>query len=48
MEINYQVVVDLITNMMAVSFPVYLVFMICEKVSRLFINFIRGDKEVKI
>lgn len=45
MEVNYQCVVDLITNMMLVSFPIALIFMICQKLVGIFISFVFG-KEV--
>lgn len=45
MELNYQIVIDLVTNMMLVAFPIALIFMICQKVVAIFISFVFG-KEV--
>lgn len=45
MELNYQVVIDLVTNMMLVAFPIALIFMICQKLIGIFVSFVFG-KEV--
>ena len=45
MELNYQCVIDLITNMMTITFPIALIFMICQKVIGIFVSFVFG-KEV--
>lgn len=45
MEVNYQCVVDLVTNMMIVAFPIALIFMICQKLIGIFVSFVFG-KEV--
>lgn len=45
MELNYQCVVDLATNIMLLSFPIALIFMICQKLCGIFISFVFG-KEV--
>lgn len=45
MELNYQVVIDLVTNIMTVAFPIALIFMICQKIIGLFVSFVFG-KEV--
>lgn len=45
MELNYQCVIDLVTNIMLVAFPISLVFMICQKLVGIFISFVFG-KEV--
>ena len=42
---NYQVVVDLASNIMLISFPIALIFMIVQKVTGIFISFVFG-KEV--
>lgn len=45
MELNYQCVIDLVTNIMLVAFPIALVFMIGQKLVGIFISFVFG-KEV--
>lgn len=45
MELNYQCVIDLITNMMTITFPIALIFMICQKLIGIFVSFVFG-KEV--
>ena len=42
---NYQVVVDLSSNIMLIAFPIALIFMIVQKVTGIFISFVFG-KEV--
>ena len=45
MELNYQCVIELITNMMTITFPIALIFMICQKLIGIFVSFVFG-KEV--
>lgn len=45
MVANYQCVVDLSVLMISVAFPVALIFMICQKLTGIFISFVFG-KEV--
>lgn len=45
MEVNYQIIVDLLANIMLVAFPIALVFMIAQKLTGIVISFIFG-KEV--
>ena len=42
MDINYQIVVEMMVNIMTVSFPIALIFMICQKVTGMFIGFVMG------
>lgn len=44
MEVNYQIVVDLVTNIMLVAFPIALIFMICQKLIGIFISFVFGKE----
>ncbi len=44
MELNYQVVIDLVTNMMLVAFPIALIFMICQKTIGIFVSFVFGKE----
>lgn len=44
MELNYQAVIDLVTNMMLVAFPIALIFMIVQKVVGIFISFVFGKE----
>lgn len=44
MEVNYQIVVNLVTNIMLVSFPIALIFMICQKLIGIFISFVFGKE----
>ncbi len=45
MEVNYQIVVDLVCNLMLVAFPIALIFMIVQKTVGIFVSFVFG-KEV--
>lgn len=45
MEPNYQCVIDLVINIMTVSFPIAMIFMICQKIVGIFVSFVFG-KEV--
>ena len=45
MDINYQTVVEVMVNIMTVAFPIALIFMICQKLTGIFISFVMG-KEV--
>lgn len=45
MELNYQCVIDLVTNIMLVAFPIALIFMIVQKIVGIFVSFVFG-KEV--
>lgn len=42
MDINYQIVVEMMVNIMTVAFPIALIFMICQKVTGMFISFVMG------
>lgn len=44
MELNYQAVIDLVTNMMLVAFPIALIFMICQKIIGMFVSFVFGKE----
>lgn len=44
MELNYQVVIDLLSNMMLIAFPIALIFMIIQKVVGIFISFVFGKE----
>ena len=44
MELNYQVVLDLVSNMMLIAFPIALVFMIVQKVIGIFVSFVFGKE----
>lgn len=44
MELNYQVVIDLVSNMMLIAFPIGLVFMIVQKVIGIFVSFVFGKE----
>ena len=44
MELNYQVVIDLVSNMMLIAFPIALVFMIIQKVIGIFVSFVFGKE----
>ncbi len=45
MELNYQCVLELVTNCMTLAFPIALIFMISQKVVGIFVSFVFG-KEV--
>ncbi len=44
MEIDYQVVVNLVASIMLVSFPIALIFMICQKLVGIFVAFVFGKE----
>ncbi len=44
MELNYQVVIDLVSNMMLIAFPIALIFMIVQKVIGIFVSFVFGKE----
>ena len=44
MELNYQVVIDLVSNIMLVAFPIALIFMIVQKVVGIFVSFVFGKE----
>lgn len=44
MELNYQIVIDLVSNMMLVAFPIALIFMIVQKVIGIFVSFVFGKE----
>lgn len=44
MELNYQVVIDLVSNMMLIAFPIALIFMVVQKVVGIFISFVFGKE----
>lgn len=42
MEMNYQIVLQMLTNVMLVSFPIALIFMVVQKVVGIFVSFLFG------
>lgn len=46
--INYQNIVDFITQFMYVLAPIALVFVLVEITTNFFLSFIRGDRRVKL
>lgn len=44
MDLNYQVVIDLVSNMMLIAFPIALIFMIVQKVIGIFVSFVFGKE----
>lgn len=44
MELNYQIVIDLVSNMMLIAFPIALIFMIVQKVIGIFVSFVFGKE----
>lgn len=42
MELNYQIVINLVSQMMLIAFPIALVFMITQKVAGIFISGVFG------
>ena len=44
MEINYQIIIDMIANIGIVVFPIALIFVICEKLSDIFLGFVSGRR----
>lgn len=47
MELDYQIIINLITNIGIIVFPIALIFCIAEKLIDIFINFVSG-KRVKL
>ncbi len=47
MEINYQIIVDLLSNIGIVVFPIALIFCIAERLVDFFLSFVSG-KRVKL
>lgn len=46
MAIDYQVIINMLVNVMTIAFPIALIFMICQKLISIVVGFIFG-KEVK-
>lgn len=48
MVINYQNILDFITQFMYILAPVALIFVLVELLTNFFISFVRGDRRVKL
>lgn len=48
MTINYQNIVDFITQFMYILAPISLVFVLVEVITNAFTSFVRGDRRVKL
>ena len=48
MEVNYQEVINFITQLMYVTAPIAIVFVICGNITNAVISFVRGDKVVRL
>lgn len=44
MELNYQIVIDLVSNIMLIAFPIALIFMIVQKAVGIFVSFVFGKE----
>lgn len=47
MDLDYQVILDLLSNIGIIVFPIALIFEICERVVDFFLTFV-GGKRVKL
>lgn len=45
MTVDYQIIINMLVNVMTISFPIALIFMICQKLISIVVGFIFG-KEV--
>ena len=48
MEINYQEVINFVTQYFYICGPVAIVFALCGKLADTFISFVRGDRRVRL
>lgn len=48
MEINYQEILNFLTQYFYVIGPVALLFVVVEIITNLFLSFVRGDRRVKL
>lgn len=44
MELNYQIVIEMLVNIMTITFPIALIFMICQKLIGIFVSFVFGKE----
>lgn len=42
--VDYQIIVNLVANMMIIAFPIAMIFMICQKLIGIFIAFVFGKE----
>lgn len=48
MEVNYQEILNFLTQFFYVIGPISVLFVIVEVVTNLFLSFVRGDRRVKL
>lgn len=48
MEINFQIIVDTVSNLFTIAFPFSLLLCLVAKVTNIFMSFVFGYKEVKL
>lgn len=48
MDINYQVIINFLTQFMYVLAPISVIFVLVEIVTNMFMSFVRGDRRVKL
>lgn len=48
MEVNYQEILNFLTQFFYVICPIAVLFVIVEVVTNLFLSFVRGDRRVKL
>lgn len=48
MEVNYQEMINFITQLMYILSPIVISFVVCEVITNGFISFVRGDRRVKL
>ena len=48
MEISYQIIVDLLANLMIVMAPIFILFEICSRIMNMFLDFVGGRRHVRL
>lgn len=48
MDINYQPILDLITQLMYVLAPIVIIFVLVEISTNYFVSLVRGDRKVRL
>ena len=47
-NVNYQVIMEFITQFMYIVGPIAIIFVIIARITNFFIEFVRGDRRIKL
>ena len=48
MEMDYQIIIDMLANLMMFMAPIYILFEICSRILNMFLDFVGGRRSIRL